>query len=79
MGCRPRARRPGLLKVPNGGVPKSGGYNWPLKGEKHTLWEGGVRGTALVHGKMLENAGVKCKGLLHITDFFPTLINLAGK
>ena len=68
-----------VFSTDNGGQPMFGGYNWPLKGGKHTLWEGGVRGTALVHGKMLENAGVKCKGLLHITDFFPTLINLAGK
>ena len=63
----------------NGGQPGFGGYNWPLRGTKHTLWEGGVRSTGFVHGKMLQRKGVKCEGLLHITDFFPTLINLAGK
>lgn len=62
----------------NGGQPGFGGYNWPLRGTKHTLWEGGVRSTGFVHGKMLQRKGVKCEGLLHITDFFPTLINLAG-
>ena len=63
----------------NGGKPVYGGYNWPLRGTKQTLWEGGVRSTGFVHGKMLERKGAKCDELLHISDFFPTLINLAGK
>ena len=43
------------------------------------MWEGGVRGVSFVHGNMLGRRGVKYKGLMHVTDWFPTLVKLAGK
>ena len=68
-----------IVTTDNGGIPHAGGYNWPLRGHKGSLWEGGLRGVGFVHGKMLQKTGVKCKELLHVTDWYPTLLYLAGR
>jgi len=67
-----------IFSTDNGGLPHYGGYNWPLRGQKMTLWEGGVRGIGFVHGNMLARRGVTCKELLHVTDWYPTILGLAG-
>ena len=62
-------------------------FNWPFRGTKHTVWEEGAREAAFVWtlfaygkwSKLLKQKGVKNKEFLHVTDCYPTLINLVGE
>ena len=61
----------------NGGNPTSAGYNWPLRGAKGTVWEGGIRSASFLSGGFLKESGFESSALTHISDWFPTLLNLA--
>ena len=69
---------PPIYLSDNGGEIRSGGNNWPLRGWKWSLWEGGVHGVGFVHGKGLSTSGTVARGLVHVSDWLPTLVNVAG-
>ena len=67
----------------NGGDVITGASNHPFRGTKTTPWEGGTRAAAFVHSPNPEiipesRRGSESFTLAHITDWYPTLIGLAG-
>lgn len=42
------------------------------------MFEGGVRGTAVIYSKLFEKNGIINRDLLHITDLLPTFYAAAG-
>ncbi|KAH6945093.1 hypothetical protein HPB50_007197 [Hyalomma asiaticum] len=67
----------------NGGMPigsdSNTGANWPLRGTKGTLWEGGVRVPAIVWSLLLKpGPRIVIPGLAHAADWLPTLYSAGG-
>ena len=52
--------------------------NRPLRGQKRTLWEGGIRVPGLVYWPGKIRAGQVCNDNVHLTDLLPTLVAAAG-
>lgn len=66
----------------NGAMPfgftSNRGFNWPLRGIKASVWEGGVRVPAFIWSPLLEQSGRLSTQMMHITDWLPTLYAAAG-
>ncbi len=61
----------------NGGITRVGS-NGELRGQKSTIYEGGVRVPAIMVWDGAIKAGSVVKEPLHITDIYPTLMRLTG-
>ena len=67
----------------NGGCYQAGGRNGDLRGSKGSLFEGGVKVDSFVYSSssvlVPESArGSSYDGIMHVSDWFPTLLDLAG-
>ncbi|KAL8592585.1 hypothetical protein ACOMHN_026515 [Nucella lapillus] len=63
----------------NGGPVKVASSNWPLRGSKITIWEGGTRAAGFVYGpSFLQRTNTSYEQLIHMVDWYPTLVEAAG-
>ena len=63
-----------IFTTDNGGQTAKGSSNWPLRGNKATVFEGGVRGVSFVWGNMLPKTNYDSSALMHITDWYQTVV-----
>ncbi|MDX2413899.1 MAG: sulfatase [Bacteroidales bacterium] len=65
----------------NGGVTSGDAYstaNTPLRSGKGNQWEGGIREPYFISVPWIRNKGEKCNIPVSGTDFYPTILDLAG-
>ncbi|KAH6923434.1 hypothetical protein HPB50_001073 [Hyalomma asiaticum] len=63
----------------NGASPQGMGSDWPLRGAKQTLWEGGVRVPAFIWSPLLRGRKERVSfDVMHLVDWMPTLYQAAG-
>jgi len=63
----------------NGGDSRYGASNIPLRGDKGQLFDGGTRTVTFMHSpKFLKPGVVTLNHLFHVTDWYPTYLNIAG-
>lgn len=65
-----------VFTTDNGGSVTAASLNYPYRGSKGNLYEGGTKAVGFVHGSNLEHAAYT--GLMHAVDWMPTLLRAAG-
>eukprot|EP00658_Telonema_sp_P-2_P065178 TRINITY_DN54490_c0_g1_i2.p1 TRINITY_DN54490_c0_g1~~TRINITY_DN54490_c0_g1_i2.p1 ORF type:complete len:514 (+),score=102.27 TRINITY_DN54490_c0_g1_i2:195-1736(+) len=69
-----------VISGDNGGIPMGAGNNWPLRGTKGELWEGGIRNNAVLWGSMVpkDKHGTNYnKSMVHVKDWHATFVALS--
>ncbi|XP_046394380.1 arylsulfatase B-like isoform X2 [Ischnura elegans] len=61
------------------GFDMNAASNWPLRGGKRSLWQGGTRGAALVWSPFFKKPGRVSDQFFHISDWLPTLISAVNR
>ncbi|XP_022329100.2 arylsulfatase B-like [Crassostrea virginica] len=67
-----------IFTADNGGWTTYGGNNYPLRGGKATVFEGGTRATAFVTGAGIQKSNYVYPGIIHAVDWMPTVLSAAG-
>jgi len=52
--------------------------NYPLRGGKNTIWEGGTRVDAIIRGAGIQKTNYINTEYVHVTDWLPTLVSMAS-
>lgn len=52
--------------------------NYPLRGSKGTVYEGGTKVPGFVHSPLIGNQGSRFGGMFHLVDLVPTVLHLAS-
>jgi arylsulfatase A-like enzyme len=64
----------------NGGCFLSGGKNGPLRGTKGALFDGGLKVDSFIYSPLISKSsqGMRYSKLMHVSDWFPTILDLAS-
>lgn len=66
-----------LFLTDNGGQPFYGASNYPYRGAKNSVFEGGTKGVAFLSGGVVYKS-FTYSGLVHISDWFPSILYYTG-
>uniref|UniRef100_A0AC35U1U8 Sulfatase domain-containing protein n=1 Tax=Rhabditophanes sp. KR3021 TaxID=114890 RepID=A0AC35U1U8_9BILA len=67
-----------IFSSDNGGAVRFGASNYPLRGEKDSLWEGGTRTNTFLHSPQFIKKFTIRKELFHVVDWHATILGIAG-